>query len=386
MRKLPKQKLLYYYQQKNLPLSDLAKIFRCAKETIYKNLEAYSIPRRKHFLIYIPSKKLIDLYLNKNKSTEEIGQIFNCSPRTILCRLKSLGVNIKGARIKTSKKELRKLYINEDLSWKEIALKYGCTKEAVWKILKRYGIPPKNKIHRYKVNLSFFKKVNEKVAYILGFIYADGYIYRDLTRVRIKIKDKDLLEKMSKAMNSTYPIKNDSLKYWYFEISRKSIIRDLLKYKLTPNKSKTMRFPNISKQYIPHFIRGYFDGDGSITSSGNGKSFRVVFAGNKNFLDDICNNLRQNGINCTKPHKEKNIYAFSLSVKNSLLFYRYIYNNATIYMKRKNKRFSKYVIRYVNETVKNLLSHRRMDRLFSVAYFISTLNMKQTSSQTNLWK
>ena len=369
-----------------MQLKDIANIFKCSKETIYKNLEAFRIPRKKYFLIVIPPKKIVDLYLRKKKSTEEIGHIFNCSPRTILCRLKSLGVHIKGSRIKTSKNELRKLYIDEDLSWKEIALKYGCTKEAIWKILKRYGVPPKNKIHRYKVNLSFFKKVNEKVAYILGFIYADGYIYRDLTRVRIKIKDKDLLEKMSKVMNSTYPIKNDSLKYWYFEISRKSIIRDLLKYKLTPNKSKTMRFPNIPEQYMPHFIRGYFDGDGSITSSGNGKSFRVVFAGNKLFLNDICNNLRKNGVNCAKPHKEKSIYAVSLSVKNSLLFYRYIYNNATIYLKRKNKRFSEYVIKYINETVKNLVSQRRRDRLFSVAFFISTLNTKQISPHPNLWK
>lgn len=56
--------------------------------------------------------------------------------------------------------------------------------------------------------------------------------------------------------------------YSRIQISSKTLTADLLKLGCTPRKSLTLKFPNDgifkSNDLIRHFIRGYFDGDGSV--------------------------------------------------------------------------------------------------------------------------
>lgn len=55
--------------------------------------------------------------------------------------------------------------------------------------------------------------------------------------------------------------------------------------------------PNIPKELIRHFIRGYFDGDGSAcfsyaTKLNKHRTLRISFCcGSKQFLEDICAEL-----------------------------------------------------------------------------------------------
>ena len=45
-----------------------------------------------------------------------------------------------------------------------------------------------------------------------------------------------------------------------------TLCQDLEKYGIVPRKSLILKFPNnISDEMLPHIIRGYFDGDGSIS-------------------------------------------------------------------------------------------------------------------------
>lgn len=127
----------------------------------------------------------------------------------------------------------------------------------------------------YDVNDSFFSVLNEKSAYWLGFIYADGYISKteNCLRITLSAKDEDHLVKFKEDISSespiTYHMNRYSEKYSLTKKARisifsKQIKEDLLKLGCGPMKSLTCTFPEIQENLIPHFIRGYFDGDGSI--------------------------------------------------------------------------------------------------------------------------
>ena len=51
---------------------------------------------------------------------------------------------------------------------------------------------------------------------------------------------------------------------YQFNISNEKIYDDVVSLGLTPNKSLTMQFPNMPNEFIRHFIRGCWDGDGSV--------------------------------------------------------------------------------------------------------------------------
>jgi hypothetical protein len=79
-------------------------------------------------------------------------------------------------------------------------------------------------------------------------------------------------------MKATYPIKRTTIisngqerEYISTTIVSEQIFNDLLKIGITPKKTWSMNILNIisyiPQQFIRDFLRGYFDGDGSITNS-----------------------------------------------------------------------------------------------------------------------
>jgi len=112
----------------------------------------------------------------------------------------------------------------------------------------------------YKVNIDFFKKWSSQMAYILGFTFADGNIYKTTLAWDLK-EDKEILEKINQVMDSDYPI---SFRRTSFRLrnSNPIIINDIQKLGICPNKSKNMLLPDIPSRFFSHFARGFFDGDG----------------------------------------------------------------------------------------------------------------------------
>lgn len=70
---------------------------------------------------------------------------------------------------------------------------------------------------------------------------------------------------------------------------------DLCNHGCVDRKSKIIRMPNIPENLIRHFIRGYFDGDGSVcfyfaTKAHKHRTLTTSFtSGSQGFLEDICN-------------------------------------------------------------------------------------------------
>lgn len=208
-------------------------------------------------------------------------------------------------------------------------------------------------MRNYKRNLTrfnhaFFSEIDtEKKAYWLGFIFADGFILDKVKRgskqlgIRLAKKDKHQLEAFRVAIES-----NNKIYEYTDKKGRKNTVilhssdqmcDDLTKYGCGPRKSLILRFPdNIPQETLPHFIRGYFDGDGSASISA-GRLF-VGFAGTEHFLNEIKRIL---GIENKLFLKNKIRQLTFSDQKKCKEFYHYLYDNATIFLKRKKDVFEK---------------------------------------------
>lgn len=164
----------------------------------------------------------------------------------------------------------------DGLSGLKISEQLSISKSRVYKILKEENITRSNRENsrKFKINHKFFSSIDdERKAYWLGFMYADGYLVKRSGRsyfvgISLSSKDEDHLRKIVKDMDSDYPINryinNIGVEYSRFMISSEQIYNNLFSLGCTTNKSCTLKFPGykeVPESLMHHFMRGYFDGD-----------------------------------------------------------------------------------------------------------------------------
>ena len=146
----------------------------------------------------------------------------------------------------------------------------------------------------YFYDENFFTEIkSEEQAYFLGLLYADGYINNKKNRneiiITLKSEDEYILKRFLDVLHSNRGVikyKLNDREYSRIIINSRKMVFDLEKYGCVNNKTNILMFPNnINNNYIHHMIRGYFDGDGSIS----GKI--IKFTGNIDFLVGIENFL-----------------------------------------------------------------------------------------------
>lgn len=103
-------------------------------------------------------------------------------------------------------------------------------------------------------------------AYVLGWIASDGNLSKN--GVTISIKDKSTLEDIRDIICPELKIKSYKDNIWTLAISSRQMAIDCIKHlglKSFGKKDKDIKFPEQIKPELKwHFLRGYFDGDGSI--------------------------------------------------------------------------------------------------------------------------
>ena len=244
--------------------------------------------------------------------------------------------------------EIKKRYLDGESSEK-LSLEYPVSSVAIRGILKRRNIRIRDQSHSgqtYMINEEFFEEINaQEKAYWLGFICADGYLNleRNALAIVLSIKDKGHLTKFLKSINSSHPIKFYKVKgYEYAKVylGNKKLGGDLKKY-MGKNKTFSLRFPTIKKELENDFIRGYFDGDGSISKNKfNNPSFSIT--SNIDFLKELKKkfiNLNQD-IKIYQNKKNKKIGELRYSGRGNIKkIYEFLYSDSTIYLNRKKERF-----------------------------------------------
>lgn len=244
-----------------------------------------------------------------------------------------------------------------------IAQDFNMSKPTVYRIARDYKVNTTYTAH--KLNRAYFDNIQtEHQAYWLGFIMADGTICKpgkthiDNCRLQINLsaKDIELLELFKKDIEafdtkiSTYVPKNtySTNPMCKIVLNSKQLCLGLKQYGVGSNKAGRECIPNISQNLIPHLIRGYFDGDGSISC--NKKPIVSFTHANETFLYNLKNKLQQEMslLSNAKPipsgyqnGREKHSYQISFGgISDVLCFYNYIYQNATIYLSRKYNKYT----------------------------------------------
>lgn len=255
----------------------------------------------------------------------------------------------QGKRISdTKEKEIIKLYKNGSGTC-EIAKKLDLNRWTILKYLKLNNLKPQRLTRPYKNkhNIHFFSKYTKESAYWAGFIMADGNIHskKNVLQIGLAKKDEKHLVKFNNNIQFTGPIyidiSTDSRKSY---ISGKWLIEDLKKnYGITSNKTFNCVFPDIPKKYIWHFIRGIFDGDGSVYGK---YSPCISFIGNKSIIKSIRDLLHnsleleiQSSNDKAPLYKTKNtkIKQFAYSGENARKIIKWLYkdSNENIRLDRK---------------------------------------------------
>ena len=213
---------------------------------------------------------------------------------------------------------------------------------------------------KYTLDEHYFDEINTpNKAYILGLLYADGYNNTLIKNVvlSLSIKDKDFLEKIKQELKSNKPLNiyeydQENRKYHskpiaVMNLSSKHMSETLENKGMIQNKSLVLEFPNWLREDLkPHFIRGYFDGDGCVNISK--KYLRINFSimSSKNFCEDMQRYLLKNGIvTYVNAHcgAKKETRVLRVSKKDTVKqLYNLMYKDATLYLERKFIIFKKF--------------------------------------------
>lgn len=227
--------------------------------------------------------------------------------------------------------------VKEGYNREQISVSMGITRRTILNYEKKLNIKIDNKKRISNFDTSYFKVIdNEYKAYILGFIFADGYIEtngRTLT-FNINKKDIDILNKIKKCMKSSAEFKKSStencIRLYFSSIE---LVKDLNKYGVVRNKTKAIKFPNIDKNLYRHFLRGYFDGDGYI-----GKRQCTLVIGSEEMLKGVVDFLN-NKFDTDIYYKHKgNYYVVNFNRRNCNIV-KWLYEDSNIYLDRKYKSY-----------------------------------------------
>lgn len=271
----------------------------------------------------------------------------------------------------SEKEESENLYKNNNYNFIDIARKLGRDERTIRIYLNRIGYVAKSQSElqrKYPLFENFFDSIDtEEKAYFLGLLYADGYnntVKKDVC-ISLKEEDVELLNKMTNIIQPTKPLfyldmspvnrgmKNTKNQY-RITISNKHISEKLVELGCGKAKTSILKFPTneqVPQYLIHHFVRGYFDGDGSVS---NGKWFKIDIISTPEFLLDLQYILKDNiDINVTKLNyskkysKEVNIATLNIGGRlQCIRFKEWLYKDATIFLERKKKVFD---TKYINE-------------------------------------
>lgn len=254
-------------------------------------------------------------------------------------------------------------YLNSSKeSCKTIAKRMGISKRELEEIKKCLNINSKRKRH-YLFNESYFHNIDSGTkAYFLGLIAADGYIDDSRNLFVLTSINSEVLYKLLEEMNAEgIELSRDDGSYknsgacYSIRISSKELVKDLMSHGIYHNKSTTYgNIPIISAAFLWDYLRGYIDGDGSVTFSYKTfivKSKKYVYPNlsvsiiaTQSFIDAVVKVFEIKGFSIQPSHTEGMFY-LRISKKEELLrMYPLLYNEKSkVYFQRKKDKWDQYM-------------------------------------------
>lgn len=271
---------------------------------------------------------------------------------------------------KTDKENACARYIAGESS-PTIAKTFNVAPQTIRRMLERCKIARRDahKSHTLKqCDFRFFQNIDSEVkAYWLGFLSADGYIHSPSYAVRLTIasRDKDHLVRFKTSLNSNHTINEYSntsrnkdgthtsdgrLKMVRVTVVSKEMTQDLSRWMSSFTKYNRLQIPDLEPKLMPHFIRGYSDGDGGFsfsTKRPTNCNFRIsspvtILKQIQAVLMSACL-LRQTSI--TRDSRQiESAGGLQYGGKNQVTrIYHYLYDDATVWLPRKRDKAANYL-------------------------------------------
>ena len=261
------------------------------------------------------------------------------------------------------KQEIIKYYLSQPMTMKQVEDKYELSHPTITKILKDVPKYTKAKLNNPNMKERFFQEINEEAkAYFLGLLISDGNVFKDNTgrqasiSITLDLKDEYMLEKFKEVLQANTSVGHDGRGCGQIAVRSNIMAEDLAKYGVVPRKSYNTYLPLISKEMMPHLIRGIFDGDGSIMGKPNPSNdehnrflHSISFCGTHQLMEDISNYILENlGIKTSVyDYKDRNLSELKIqNIDNIAKFGYWIYRNSTIFLNRKKDIFNDFLKHY----------------------------------------
>lgn len=232
---------------------------------------------------------------------------------------------------------------------KALALKHKLSKRYILEIWAKHGRKGKSR-RKYTVDLTYFEAIDSPdKAYFLGFIAADGCVRKPMhgplaLSIRISSKDEEVLVKFLKCLKSDMPVSHSRYKTpWksvakeasYINVISDKICGDLAKHNVVERKPQSYAPVFLLDSLMPHFTRGYFDGDGTVyklgRKSGDSPShYRFAICVNEKAGQFFQNYPGHQGVRCSLV-EDKGSSLFQLRIGDNLSkqkFVKLIYDDS----------------------------------------------------------
>ncbi len=219
---------------------------------------------------------------------------------------------------------------------------------------------------KYYCDESFFDTWSVEMAYVLGYLYADGSIddvsYNRGKYMRVTSTDVDRIDLIRKLLSSKHTILkevrggNRKPKY-VLQIGSHRLYEALTRLGVTPHKSLTMKLPVVPHKFFGSFVCGYFDGDGcayierrKLASGriGYGRLTIIFTSGSKDFLASLHDTFREHEVvrgNGLYKHSNGSAHQLRYLTQDSLRLFSMMYGGREmkdLYLKRKYAIFTQY--------------------------------------------
>lgn len=208
----------------------------------------------------------------------------------------------------------------------------------------------------HDVNDNYFSEENHNMAYLLGFLASDGTIRKNDNSVKIGLSsvDRDFLLTIKKEIGYqgelTNYITSNGFSVSELRFTSKQIKADLAKYNIVPNKTFIYTFPkNLKREYWIDFIRGYFDGDGSVSTASSEAIRWQVCSANPDVLNTIVDFFFEEyeipKVNLQWQEKVHRLYYIQYSTTATRKIFQILYTPNCLKLPRKYEKFKKLVMK-----------------------------------------
>ena len=274
--------------------------------------------------------------------------------------------NEKELSLEEKEKIIKYYYDNPDKQVKEINKIFKLTKRTMNNLFKEFNIFSRRK-NRYTLNEYFFDTIdNELKAYLLGYLFADGFVgdekYNNIVFSQKK-EDAETVKLLKESIEYTGDLRIFKPRISSFENSSDQVAINFS----STHMSNTLRkcglvkkefynnFPKLNNVLMRHFIRGFFDGDGSITLTKSNYKDKIYYGGafniiiNKNLVESFLSLFNSIHFTIDQSKTDYMVYLKCNSKKSIKFIYNYFYKDSKYFLSRKKKKFDEIIGRINGE-------------------------------------